>query len=558
MAGIPDRLGDVQILTVLGTGGMGEVFLGRRQGPGGFSRAVVVKRLLPHLARDAAIRSMFLDEARIAARIRHRNIVQVQELRESGGDLFFTMEYLEGESLGQLVSRMVSAKRHPPYRPACYIMSEVSAGLLATHSLADGDGKLEGVVHRDVKLSNIFVTYDGQVKLLDFGIAKADRRLYQTQTGAIRGTRGYTSPEQITNEDVDLRSDIFSFGIVLYEVTTLRRLFRRPTQHTTYQAILSDPILPPWKIIPDYPERLGEIVMKCLQRRPEDRYQDCRTLRSDLHEVLDELPGTGSPVDGASRLMVFYFSKRIQRHRAMLDRLERGDSRDQVVDGMESDDLVADDDVEGLPVPLQGTTSSMARPFEAPGGHTSGWLSRKAGRIRIAWALPVLAALVGLVIGWMQTHVRGDKGEGPTTSPIRETAGATGAPRPGVTPPSVLRQLTVQSKPAGAMVSIGDKGYGRTPIAFDWPPNDGPTELVLSLAGYAKQAVTVSPDSSSHVFVVLQNLASPSDVTPDAKPTTQGRKARKRSHLPRPSSRPARGKLPDDPPSEYQPFDEIE
>lgn len=143
---VPDRLGNFQVLGLLGTGGMGEVFLGRRKGPSGFSRAVVLKRLLPHLARVESVRKMFLDEARIVARIRHRNVVQVEELYEDGDELFIVMEYLEGESLGRIMRKVALSEQHVPFREAAFIVAEIAAGLHAAHTLVDTRGRPAHVV----------------------------------------------------------------------------------------------------------------------------------------------------------------------------------------------------------------------------------------------------------------------------------------------------------------------------------------------------------------------------------------------------------------------------
>ncbi|MEM7676691.1 MAG: serine/threonine-protein kinase [Myxococcota bacterium] len=379
---IPDQLGPFQVLGLLGSGGMGEVFLGRRRGPGGFSRAVVLKRLLPHLARQPSTRAMFLDEARILAGIRHRNVVQVQELGEDGDQLFIAMEYLEGETLARLVREQISKAAPQVYRDCAYIMAEVASGLAAAHSLRDPSGHQLNVVHRDVSLSNIFVTYDGEVKLIDFGIAKSDNRLHQTEPGLMRGTSAYMSPEQVTGRSLDARSDIFSFGVVLFELTTRRRLFKRASVHETHKAILRGIANSPRDSYPDYPLALDEVCMKCLAVRPEDRYQSAETLYRDLKCAIDLLPGLGSPDEALSRQMQTFFADRIASRSKMLQQLKEGGPVSAVVPATDNG---ADDDSD-LKSPVVGMSSFV-----------EGYTSPKR-RMAVAGIAMLLAGLAGFLV----------------------------------------------------------------------------------------------------------------------------------------------------------------
>ncbi|HEY6461638.1 MAG TPA: serine/threonine-protein kinase, partial [Polyangiaceae bacterium] len=196
MKALPDKLGRYQILGELAVGGMAEILLARVVGPSGFERPVVIKRILPHLARQEAFVSMFLDEARIAAGIRHRNVIHVEELAEGPEGLYLVMEYLEGESAAGLMRRIFVRETSLDLALGSYIVAEACAGLHAAHELEDASGQKQHLVHRDVSPHNLFIAYDGRVKVLDFGIAKAADRITRTEAGQLKGKFSYMSPEQ--------------------------------------------------------------------------------------------------------------------------------------------------------------------------------------------------------------------------------------------------------------------------------------------------------------------------------------------------------------------------
>lgn len=244
-ASVPHRVGRYEVVGLLATGGMAEILLGRLAGPSGFSRPVVIKRILPHLARDRRFRDMLIDEARVVARIAHPNVVAVSELGSEDGELFLVMEYLEGESLGSLMRRLFTRGETLDPALACHVIAETAAGLHAAHELTDAAGRPLELVHRDVTPQNVFVTYGGEIKLLDFGIAKAADRSTRTETGMVKGKFAYMSPEQCLGKPLDRRSDLFSLAILLYELTTGRRLFKCASELLTFRAICELPIVPP-------------------------------------------------------------------------------------------------------------------------------------------------------------------------------------------------------------------------------------------------------------------------------------------------------------------------
>ncbi|MEL7369670.1 MAG: serine/threonine-protein kinase, partial [Myxococcota bacterium] len=304
---------------------MAEVFLGRFKGPAGFERPVVVKRILPHLARQKNFVDMFRDEACIAARINHRNVVQVHELGEDEEELYLVMEYLGGESAAGIARQLARRKKLMSFGLCAHLIAEVCAGLHAAHELRDETGRPLHIVHRDVSPANIFITYEGSVKILDFGIAVAANRLSITDAGQVKGKYAYMSPEQCRGRKLDRRSDIFSIGTVLYELSTCRRLFKRASDMETLDAICSNGILPPSRLVNNYPPQLERICLKALQNDPDNRYATAAEMRSDLVELARTLNKDKLPDRALAKVMRRLFSDRIGQKQRMLKRLESGE-----------------------------------------------------------------------------------------------------------------------------------------------------------------------------------------------------------------------------------------
>ncbi len=280
--------GKYTLVAKLAAGGMGEIFLAKVKGVGGFEKLVVLKRLLDHMAEDANFVAMFLDEARIAARLSHPNVCSVHELGQEDGQYFIAMEYLEGLP----VSKIVRKPEAPiDIRLAATLVHDACEGLHHAHELKDRDGELVGVVHRDVSPSNLFVTAAGVLKVLDFGIAKAQNSLAHTSTGTIKGKYAYMSPEQLQGEPLDRRSDIFSLGIVLHEALTGRRLFDRLTEFLIFDAIVKEPIPRVCDSRADVPPPLEQVVDRALSRDPAGRFATARELGRAIAAAIAPLGG---------------------------------------------------------------------------------------------------------------------------------------------------------------------------------------------------------------------------------------------------------------------------
>src|SRR3954470_11565559 len=283
-----NSFGKYSLVARLATGGMAEIFLARLQGAAGFEKLVCIKRILPHLARDKQFVAMFLDEARIAARISHPNVCQVFELGEIEGSYFLAMEYLEGVPLACFRRRDYYGAMPDP-RLVAGIAVQACEGLHHAHQLKNTDGSVMEVVHRDISPQNLFVTVDGIVKVLDFGIAKIQDARVRTSTGAVKGTYAYMAPEQLRGERLDPRTDVFALGIVMWETLARRHLFKRDTEFLTSQAITAEPVEDICAIRPDVPPALSSVIMTALARDRGERFPTARVLGEAIAAAIQPL-----------------------------------------------------------------------------------------------------------------------------------------------------------------------------------------------------------------------------------------------------------------------------
>ncbi|HTM20550.1 MAG TPA: serine/threonine-protein kinase, partial [Kofleriaceae bacterium] len=290
-----DRLGPYQLCVELARGGMATLFLARTDGRAGLHRFVALKCIRAELAEDDRFLAMFFDEARIATQVHHANICNVIDFDCRRGVHYIAMEFLRGQNLGALRRRLDAVEGTPaspdPARRAgvvARIIADAAEGLHAAHELRDREGKLLDVVHRDVSPENIFVTYDGTVKLLDFGVAASHCQQHHTRTGVIKGKYGYLQPEVLAGQKADRRSDVWCLGVVTWELLTGTRLFERASEPETLQAIINADLKPPSAMRPGLPEALDAIVMRALDRDPAARFPTARELGRALIRFLVE------------------------------------------------------------------------------------------------------------------------------------------------------------------------------------------------------------------------------------------------------------------------------
>lgn len=517
----PRRIGRYEIVGRLATGGMAEIFLGRLTGPSGFERPVVVKRMLPHLARRPGFGAMFIDEARITARMQHPNVVQVFELGEDGGDYFLAMEYVNGETADALVRRLLYEGRRLPYALATHVVAEACSGLHAAHELRDDDGNELGVVHRDVSPDNLLVTYFGSVKVADFGIAKgAHRQAAATETGALKGKLPYMSPEQCRGQALDRRTDIFSLGAVLYELTTNRRLFKRPTAPQVISAICSEPILPPSRLVPGYPRALEEVCMRALARSPSDRYPTAAAFRLALVNAMRSLDEPADPAAEIANLMRELFHDRIAEKNDMLRQVREGTASVRVPE--EQIETLVDDvpSVIELPVETPASNGGRAR------ARTALWAS----------AVSLVVALVAAGVLMTRRPAAAPDAASPTpaasaalvdtaSAPVEEPLPASSA---DATPADAGLErvvLHVETSPPGAVVRVQGRRVGRTPCDVHLAKSSRKVRVEIYRAGFSTVVQELVPDVDQRLVVPLRGLprsgrGAASTSRPPARPPT--------------------------------------
>lgn len=294
-ANYPQRFGNYTLLRKIAQGGMAEIFLAQSQKTG---QICALKRILPHLAHEEGFIRMFIDEARIVETLDHPNVAGIVDNGKVDGYYYLAMEYVEGHSLLALSDRARSMKIPLPRGLLAYVIAELCGGLAHAHAARDNKGRHLAVVHRDVTPQNVMIGYDGAVKLIDFGVAKARARLTQTEAGFTKGKLSYMSPEQARGEELDGRSDLFSVGIILYEITTGHRLFNKEGPGGILSAIVNDPIPPPTTKSKNFPTDLERIVMRALDKSVDRRWQSA----DDMRDALMKFAAREKPRPSATRL----------------------------------------------------------------------------------------------------------------------------------------------------------------------------------------------------------------------------------------------------------------
>ena len=321
------RYGKYDLLALLATGGMAEIWLARISGAAGFDKLVVIKRLLDHLAVNPEYVEMFLDEARINARLSHANIVQVLELGQVEGKYFMAMEYVAGLSIAQVGKRATQRLGDVPQAVACGVIAQACAGLHYAHERALPDGTALGIIHRDVSPQNLILTFEGQVKVVDFGIAKAEGRQTRTRAGLVKGKSSYMSPEQCLGLQLDRRTDVFALGIVLYELATARRLFKRSNPYMTFEAITKHDVPPPRSLNPKIDRAVEAVILRALADKPDDRYATAGELQEALEEAMRKAELHGTRTD-LGKFVEETFAPERAEQRTLLVQAQRGDLGD--------------------------------------------------------------------------------------------------------------------------------------------------------------------------------------------------------------------------------------
>ncbi|MEM9861617.1 MAG: serine/threonine-protein kinase [Myxococcota bacterium] len=511
------HIGRYEVVGPLARGGMAELFLCRLHGPSGFERPVVVKRILPHLAARQDFVDMFLDEGRLTARIRHRNVVQVQELVQDQDELFQVMEYLEGESVSGLLRRLRLMRCKLDVRLAAHIVSEACAGLHAAHELTTPEGEPIGLVHRDISPDNLFVGYDGAVKVLDFGIAKGSTRLVRTETGTIKGKFSYMSPEQTDGQALDRRSDVFALGIVLYELLTQHALYRRRSPAATIKAITNERVAPPSSINPRVPQAFDALCLRALAKDPDARFATARDVRLALIQGLRALDEDEPLEDAMATLMRDIFEDRVAEKSQMLARVRRGE-RDAVV-------LPAnvDDNVELPSIVDAGPSTPIAStpPEHTPVSLRSAQPEPRKGRLALGAAALIGCATAGFAAWALPSD------DGSAVQPAVEQAladrnagasesDAVARPVP-VEPPEVRDTVTLSIvSRRGAQIEVDGELRGVAPLEVTVPRGEPVT--IAARSGRRSTERRVRPETDLEVELAFPRRRPPATMSKQSEP----------------------------------------
>ncbi|HUU02402.1 MAG TPA: protein kinase [Myxococcota bacterium] len=495
----PDTLGKYKLLKLLNTGGMAEIYLARQTGIEGFERLVVVKRILPHLARDKSLIEMFLDEARIAAKLYHPNIVQIFDLGNEDGEYYIVMEYLEGESLDRLVAETNKISRFLSPELAAGIMSQVCEGLYYAHSRVDTDGKTLNIIHRDVSPQNIFVLFTGTVKLVDFGIAKAADKIHKTRTGQIKGKWQYMSPEQCKGQSLDARSDIFSLGVVLWELLTHSRLFKRKSDSATVLAIVQEPIPRVREKQSDVPAELADIADRALKRKPADRFQDVGEMGAALMKYIRE---SGQPADytAISDFAGVVLADQARASRQLLSEIQNKEAKAASLGVLKTAS-------ESLPPEVRDASAG----YENLAGEKTKIRYLKTRRAKTAALVVLVIVVFAFIGGWYLWQGRSPvESEKPPLGKTDDKSASAGLPaiHDGGESPVKEKPETVAvrlvSVPPGATVRGEKKILGKTPIDLQLAAGEGKT-VTLEKTGYQTVRQIVSMKDAPLLSVELKS-----------------------------------------------------
>jgi serine/threonine-protein kinase len=569
------QFGKYLLLKRLAVGGMAEIWLAKQLGVQGFEKLVVVKRILEQFASEKEFVQMFLDEARLAATLNHPNVVQIYDLGQEAISFYIAMEFIAGHDLLGILRKCKQAGQPLSPEIAARMVAGACEGLHYAHTRKDNQGNPLQIVHRDVSPSNILVTYEGGVKVVDFGIAKAESRSTKTEAGKVKGKFSYMSPEQIRAEPLDARSDVFALGIVLHEVLVGRRLFKRDNELAIMRDILEGEVRPPSALRPGLPPALDEIVLKALQKDRRKRYASAQEMQLALEKYLASTAAPPTSVD-VSHFMLDLFAEEHAAYQQLLHQLptarpeqlvqiiEQGQRTSQSqsqISGFtdpkraratgEDKTVVVEEEVEGVRQPgrrkgvmaavaagaallLVGLLSFLLTRPAAPVAPVVGELSLESdpsgatvlldGRptsVKTPGTLPGLALEKDLLVRFEK------EGREPREVTVRLTPQTASRTLSVVLPAEQARPgtLQVETEPPGASVVLDGKPQaGKTPLTLSEVSSGVEHLLRVSLEGHHEEAATVKvePGATTPVKLALKAVAAP-EPEPTPAPVAEAR-----------------------------------
>jgi serine/threonine-protein kinase len=504
-------LGRYRLIGEISRGGMGIIYLGVVQGPAGFSKLFAIKELRTELASDPQAVALFLEEAKLAARMSHPNVAQTFEVGTQDDHHFIGMEYLEGQPLARVLERCKSSKTPMPVAYALNVVSGVLDGLHYAHTLTDYDGSARGIVHRDVSPHNVFVTFDGDVKVLDFGVAKAVDSSHQTETGVLKGKVAYMSPEQAMGDPVDARSDVFAVGAMLWEALAGRRLWADVGNDVGILRCLLNGTLPDLHVMaPDIPPELQVIVERAMAVKPAERFASAAEMRAAIDGYVEQADLGKYGAREVARLTAQLFEAERADMKARIDRelklLQQGDANGELPKL-----------VEGARAPATGSHSQDVAARESSSAQRAG----EGGGSRWKGLAAVFAvALAGAATARVAFQERPAPAH-PATAPASSPAALAPAPAATVA-------ISIAVTPATAQVFVDDRPTAGNPAALSPARDDQVHHVRAEAPGFQSAEVDVTFDRDRGISLALVPAA-PASATarphaaplPPARPTVR-------------------------------------
>ncbi len=492
----------------IGSGGMAEVFRATGEGPEGFERAFVIKRILPGLSDAPEFVRMFVDEAKISARLLHPNIVQVFEFAYQDGGYYIVMEPVDGVDMGRLLRKLERRGAVAPVAFAAEVGRQACRGLGFAHGLSSPDGKPYGIVHRDVTPPNIMVAWNGAVKILDFGIARAvqELRTSQTDAGIVKGKMSYIAPEMLQGQPPDARSDLFSLGVVLHELLCGRRLFVGENDLETLKLVSEMPVPRPSSRNPEVKPAFDEVILRALARDPANRYQSADEMSQDLERLVLRKRYAASSFVKQVRALVP--QEELTAEPTVPVDIVFGQRESSAVIAQETPRVVPPPPPAPLPAPRRAVGQRLV---DALHGARATWLPS---------LLPTAATLVLMVVV-LRHGAPAPRMPAVPSPPARTPAAVAAACATPVVPSSV--ELSIDSRPQGALVTTAAtpteraRPLGETPGAFRVPRGETPLTLVVSKRGFASVSFKVVPNHDKEVATRLERSFGNSNLVASAR-----------------------------------------
>ncbi len=533
MFGEPGRaLGKYRLIAEIARGGMGIVYLAMVQGPGGFNKLVVVKELKPELVEEPVFLQMFLDEAKLAARLNHPNIVQTNEVGNDGDRYFMAMDYLDGRGLDRVRRRAHTAKWGPSMPMLLRIAADMLAGLDYAHKLNDFDGSPLAIVHRDISPSNVFITFDGQVKLLDFGIAKTVESMHETRAGVLKGKLSYMAPEQARGQKVDARSDVFSAGVLLWESLAGKKMRKAGNEADLLSSLDAGDLPRVSSVKPWIPTELDEICARATAMNPAERYQSAKDFGDAIEHYLTTSNANISARDVGACISDLFREDRAATNALIESHITRTRSETATVkDELPIIELSYEPHSSSLDTPVAGPQSqsiSIPQPptltsqiekttIELTAGTNTGspisTPARKSRPLVIAGAALGVIALAGIAYS-----IRGSGATSPGSVAVAVTDPvAPSAPRPDMAQPAPLAppispatsptsiEVNIKVTPANASVTVDDVNLPSNPFHRKYISDTATHQIRASAPGYLPKVTQVTFDANVTLDVSLEH-----------------------------------------------------